>query len=399
MQCLDAVDGDQDVGDDGRERASRHLGDEDLVGQLLAVRGDLTAAAHARGALRHRLESPAVTGDGVTAGGQEERDGLQTALGHEGAGHARVVVKVTVEVPVVPAHGRLGPEIAATPRPAGRIEDRDLVEQTQPPRSDARGAHVGAGRLPAGTEAHVGTPAAEGSDRVGVEGGARAADSRRIQRRVRRRADGGRVPEDAARIGEFVVVEEPRLAVPHGEQQRVPGVAVVLEEEQPDRAVHDVPGDADLEGERLAGRRWRGVKGDIAAEQAVDPLAAVAQVRPQPADQQQVGLARFDDQAGGHAARGVEVPGVGPHVGLGPDPALAERARRGVDPDHPVGEQQGRSRHPGLADVGVLDGEHRAEQIGEPARGEVLELGAVEARARVPGRRRCDDRRDRRCGG
>ena len=163
--------------------------------------------------------------------------------------------------------------------------------------------------------------------------------------------------------------------------------------------MHDVPGDADLEGERLAGPRWRGVKGHIAAEQAVDPLAAVAQVGPQPADQQQVGLAGFDDQAGGHAARGVEVPGVGPHVGLGPDAALAERARRGVDPDHPVGQQQGRSRHPGLAHVGVLDGEHRAEQIGEPAGGEVLELGAVEARAGAPGRRRGDDRRDRRCGG
>ena len=101
VQGLDAVDGDQDIGDDGRERTGRHLGDEDLVGQLLAVRGDLTAAAHARGAPRYRFESPAVTGDGVPAGGEVERDGLQTAIGHEGAGHARVVVEVAVEVPVV----------------------------------------------------------------------------------------------------------------------------------------------------------------------------------------------------------------------------------------------------------------------------------------------------------
>jgi hypothetical protein len=141
------------------------------------------------------------------------------------------------------------------------------------------------------------------------------------------------------------------------------------------------------------------VERHVAAEQAVDPLPAVAQVGPEPADQQQVGLAGFDDQARGHPAGRVEVPGVGSHVGLGPDGAVAERARRGVDPDHPVGQQQGRSRHPGLAHVVVLDREHRAEQIGEPARGEVLELGAVEARARVPGRRRRDRRRDRRRGG
>ena len=72
------------------------------------------------------------------------------------------------------ADGGLGPQIAAAPRPAGRIEDGDLVEQAQPPRSDARGTHVGARRLPAGTEAHVGTALGEGADRVGVEGGARA---------------------------------------------------------------------------------------------------------------------------------------------------------------------------------------------------------------------------------
>jgi hypothetical protein len=114
---------------------------------------------------------------------------------------------------------------------------------------------------------------------------------------------------------------------------------------------------------------------------AAEPLAGV-----------DVLLGAQPSEAGGHAARGVEVPGVGAHVGLGPDDALAERARRGVDPGHPVGEQQGRTWHPGLVHVGVLDGEHRPEQVGDPARSEVLELGAVEARSRVPGRRRPDRR-------
>ena len=105
------------------------------------------------------------------------------------------------------------------------------------------------------------------------------------------------------------VGEESRLAVAHGEQQRVADVTVVLEEEEPDRAVRDMPDDPDLEAQGLSGSGRAGRGTSLAAEQAIDPLAPVVQVGAEPADQQQVGLPGLDDQAGGHPAGGVEIPG------------------------------------------------------------------------------------------
>jgi hypothetical protein len=128
------------------------------------------------------------------------------------------------------------------------------------------------------------------------------------------------------------------------------------------------------------------VERDLAAQQAVHAFAPVVQVGAQPADQQQVGLACLDEQAGRHPAGRVEVPRAVRDVRFGPDRAGAHGAGSGVDAGDTVGQQQRRTRHPGLADVVVLHGEHRAEQVGDPAAGEVFELGAVETGARPAAR-------------
>ena len=157
-------------------------------------------------------------------------------------------------------------------------------------------------------------------------------------------------------------------------------MAIVVEEEQADAVQFGVVVDPDLIAQGLPRPRRAAVEGQLAAEQAVDPLAAVEQVDAQPADQQQVGLTGLDEDARRHPAGAVEIPAVPVDIGFGPDRAGAHRARDGVDAGHAVGQQHRRLRHPRLAVVAVLLREQRTEEIGNRAAGEVFQLRAIELR-------------------
>src|SRR5690606_6411060 len=105
-----------------------------------------------------------------------------------------------------------------------------------------------------------------------------------------------------------------------GERGLVVDAAVVVEEEEADVALARVAVDVDVVGEGLADLRRGAMPGGLAAEQAIAALALVEEIGAEPADEEEVGLAALDHQAGGHAAA-LQIPGVGAHVGLGPDGA------------------------------------------------------------------------------
>jgi hypothetical protein len=130
------------------------------------------------------------------------------------------------------------------------------------------------------------------------------------QRRVGGRQVLGRIPQHTGTLGQLGVREEAGLALAHAQAQLIGGPAVVVEEEQPDVAVPRVRVDVNLVAQRVADAGQPAVEGELAAQQAVHAFAAILQVDAQPADEEQVGLPRLDQDAGGHAAV-VEVPGVG----------------------------------------------------------------------------------------
>ena len=327
-----AVDEAEDVADDGRVRPVPDLFDVDLVDHALGSRVDLAAALQFDRVVRHRLESPAVGTHRVAERSQVERHGLDAGLDHEVAGHARVVLEVPVEEPRVVGDRRLAAHEAATPRTTPRVEVGDLVDEQLVARLDLRRAGVRLGPLEAGPEAIEGPSLAERPDLVAVERVLRAR-RRPVGRRERRRA-GRSGPIRASTRHRWAsrsssLREEPGLPVAHGQAPPPGDHAVVLEEEQPDVAVLGVPGDADLVLERVADRRG-GRRGTRSCSRAAGrTLAAVEQVDPHVADQHQVGLTGLDHEAGRHVAA-VEVPGVAPDVGLGPDRAAyrGRRARR-----------------------------------------------------------------------
>jgi len=151
-----------------------------------------------------------------------------------------------------------------------------------------------------------------------------------------------------------------------------------MEEEQPHIALGGVAVNMDVVTQRVTGHRQAAVPGQVATQQAVDALALVEGIDPQPADQQQIGLAGFDHHPGGHAAFAVQVPAVGAHIGLGPQRALAHGARHCVDAGHAVGQQQRRLGHAHLAGVAVLTGKQRAEDRRDLSTGQHLQLCPIE---------------------
>ena len=357
----------------------RERGYEDLVHDRAAGRADLVAAAHHAGLPRRGLEAPPVPVHREPERGQVELHGLQAALEHQRARHARVVLEMPVEEPVAGGHSGLGPQVAAPQRPSRRIEVGDRVEPQHPARADARCSHVRTGCGPLRAEAVGRASLGEGTHLAGTEAAPGARDGRRGQRPVLRRHLRG-LPGQALGAGELVAGEEPRLPFADRHPQFVAGVAVVMEEEDPDAVVLGVPVDLDLIPERLAGQRRAAMEGDLAAEQPVHPVALTEQVDPEPADEQQVRLPRLDHQPGRHPACRVQVPAVRCDVGLGPYRAGAHGARDRIDAGDPVDQQHGGLRQAGLLRPVVQHGKLRAEQLGDPALRQPFELGAVERR-------------------
>ena len=233
------------------------------------------------------------------------------------------------------------------------------------PRRSSRRASLGEG-------AHLGRRPKRGAA-TGTAGGSSGPSSRRHLRGV---------PEHAVGAGELVVGEEPRLPFADGHPQLAAGVAVVVEEEDPDVAVLGVAGrSGSRSGASRPASARAAVEGDLAAEQPVDAVALVGQVDPEPADEQQVRLARLDHRCRPPCGLPVQVPAVRRDVGLGPDRAGAHRARDRIDAGDPVDQQHGGRRQAGLLRPVVQHGELRAEQLGDPALGQPFELGAVERRA------------------
>ncbi len=133
-------------------------------------------------------------------------------------------------------------------------------------------------------------------------------------------------------------------------------MAVVVEEEQAHVALVGVAVDVDFVFQGVARLGQLALEGQLAAEQAIGPLALVQGVDPEPGDEQQVCLAAFDEHARRHPAM-VQVPAVGAHVGGGPDDAAAHAVRLALDAEHPVAQEQGRFGHAHLDGVAVLSGE------------------------------------------
>ena len=200
--------------------------------------------------------------------GQVERHGLQAALEHQGARHAGVVLEVAREEPVVGRDGGLRPQVAAAPRPAGRVEGGDLVEQQQPAGVDARACARGAGRVPgrgrssppAGprrrpapvSAANDGAaPRTGGGSTAGPGAGGRSAGSQSTP------------PEPASSAS----VKNPAWPSRTVSRSSPSDVAVVVEEEQPDAAVLGVAVDVDLVAQRLA-RPRAGCRGRSARSRA-----------------------------------------------------------------------------------------------------------------------------------
>jgi hypothetical protein len=187
-------------------------------------------------------------------------------------------------------------------------------------------------------------------------------------------------PQHASRLGQLLVGEEAGLTAAHREAELLVHRAVVVEEEEADRALVGVAVDLDLVLQRLAYGRQIAVIGQLAAEQAVDPFAAVERVDAEIGDEQQVGLARLDQDPGGHAAL-VEVPAVLLHVGRCADRAGAHGSWDRVDGEHAIGEEERGLRHPDLARPLILFFEQGAKDLRDLPAGVDQELLAAEAQA------------------
>lgn len=111
-----------------------------------------------------------------------------------------------------------------------------------------------------------------------------------------------RAPKDSAGGRQLLVGEETRLAVAHRHPLDTVDGAVVVEEEEPNVTLPGVAVHMDVEAQGVADLGQAAQVGHLAAEQPVDPLALVEQIRAHPGDEHQVGLPAFDHDSGGHPA-------------------------------------------------------------------------------------------------
>ena len=124
-----------------------------------------------------------------------------------------------------------------------------------------------------------------------------------------------------------------------------------------------MPRNLDLEAQRVVDMRQAAfVEGNLTAQQAIDPLILIAQVRAHPTDQRQVGLTAFDQRTRPYTSVMNELQMVF-EGGLSPDHAAALFGRRGLNADDAIHQQEGRRRQADLPRELVLILEKRSEEV------------------------------------
>ena len=200
-----------------RRRPVHELLDEHLVNQFARGRHALPAAPHQHVFMLRRRKPPAVAPHRAPERREEKRHRLHGPFQHQRAGHAGIVLEMPFEKPVGRRDRPHRPEIPAAPRPARRLERRDLVQKTHPPRLDPRRPRVRLRQLEARPEALPRPPGRKGlhlrrAERPPPRRHCRHRPPRATQSRRGLRC---RVPNHAVRIRQFLVGEKPRLPVPH----------------------------------------------------------------------------------------------------------------------------------------------------------------------------------------
>ena len=107
-------------------------------------------------------------------------------------------------------------------------------------------------------------------------------------------------PQYSSGLGQLLLGEKSCLTVADRDAPPAVDATVVVEKEQADVALLGVAVDVDLVAKRFAGPRKAAVISEVAAQQAIDALAAVLEVGAHPGDQRQVRLACLDHDAGRH---------------------------------------------------------------------------------------------------
>src|SRR5262245_63917700 len=129
VERLQSVHGAEDVGVERRYRSGDQLVDEDLIHDLLRRRRRLPPAAERVLGLGYRLEAPTVALEREAERRHVDRHRLQASLEHQRPWHARVVLEVTLEEPVIGTQRQPCSQVAPLPWTAARIERRHLVEK------------------------------------------------------------------------------------------------------------------------------------------------------------------------------------------------------------------------------------------------------------------------------
>ena len=281
VEALQPIDRTQDLGHEARQRAVVNLSDEDFVHQLLAGGRDLPATTQLERHILDRLETPAILVQGVAAGREQDVHGLQAAIKHQGARHARVVVEVAVEEPQVGPDIQFSSEIATLPRSTVQVE-RHAVQKEHAVGRGARGPRVGVGTSVTRPERGFQIAVPERLQRGSVQLGARGLGSPGV-----RAAGAGVVflgiPEASTRIRQLFIREEARLPIPHRQAVRFADPTVVAEEEHAHIPQLCVLVDADVVLERVPDAGQLGLVGERAAKQPVDAFRFVEEVDPLPA--------------------------------------------------------------------------------------------------------------------
>src|SRR5262249_18470716 len=132
-------------------------------------RDHLAAAAERERFARDRLEAPAVMLEHEPERHHIKRHGLEHALVHEHARHARIVLEVAIKEPILQQdlHHRL--EIAALPRPTLKIDDINALEKLELLGADPQHANVSLGELETRPKALKDAAVREGTDLLGRE--------------------------------------------------------------------------------------------------------------------------------------------------------------------------------------------------------------------------------------
>ncbi len=217
------------------------------------------------------------------------------------------------------------------------VEIEDFAHEGHLLGVDCGCAGVGLEEFVAGAETCESVAVAEGKDLFAGEGRGDVVDVWWVEADVRAVFAFFGCPEDSHGVVEFFVGEKSGLAVADGEAELAVDVAVGVEEEHAGGAHLGVVVDVDVVFHGVADFGQAVEVGEFAAEEAVDAFASVFEVCAHPGDEEEVGLAGFDHDAGWDVVV-LEKPGVGGEVGFGVDGAGADDAWGGGDAADAVGE-------------------------------------------------------------